>query len=368
MSSVLEHRREYLRLMRQTTLDKGFFTVTEIQKTAGIPRSTAQDWVNRLITEGCVFLKEKKRGRNAARYAAISAVPPSTCRRIFTTTDGERVEIFHDCMSGACAAYCGYHHALAGGILLGIERDGTLLRECAGLGESRVSIGLSPLPAVGVSGVERDGDYIIQRIRCIGGPAYSLTDMMSRAQGVIRVDLNPDKHIVEGRVWTKALVHITIGLDDTDTREGGATFALALALLNHLNGTTGALPISHHVVMLNQEVFYKTAGNSASYIELAVIPEKVDTLREKSRQFVADEALSPEWGIAFRTGMAIPPGLRAYGRLVREQVIDRAVTEATAERFGVFLHGGKGVIGALGAIALARLPHEVLLDPLRAIP
>ena len=79
MTGVLEHRREYLRLMRQHTLDKGFFTVTDIHTAAKIPRSTAQDWVNRLLHEGCVFLKEEKRGRSAARYAAISAIPSSTC-------------------------------------------------------------------------------------------------------------------------------------------------------------------------------------------------------------------------------------------------------------------------------------------------
>ena len=36
MASVLEHRREYLRLMRQFTQDAGFFTVTDIQKAAWI--------------------------------------------------------------------------------------------------------------------------------------------------------------------------------------------------------------------------------------------------------------------------------------------------------------------------------------------
>ena len=49
MSSVLEHRREYLRLMRQFTLDNGTFTVTDIQHAAQIPRSTAQDWIMRLV-------------------------------------------------------------------------------------------------------------------------------------------------------------------------------------------------------------------------------------------------------------------------------------------------------------------------------
>ena len=363
MTGVLEHRREYLRLMRQITLDKGFFTVTDIHAAAGIPRSTAQDWVSRLLREGCVFLREEKRGRNAARYAALSAIPSSTCRRIFTTVDGDNVEIYHDCMSGACAAFCGHHHALAGGVLTHVQRDGTLLRECARTGYRDVTVGLMPLPAVGVIGIERTGDSIIQKIRCIGGPAYSLSDMMSRAEGVSRVDTRHNGHIVEGDVWTQAMVHVTIGIDDTDTKEGGATFALALALLSHVTRIKGVLPISHHVAMLNQNVFVKTAGNSASFIEVAVVPGQFDELSDKVRRFVADESLSSEWGIAVRTGLGVPGALREYGRLVREQVITRTIAEATAEQFGISLWGGNGVIGALGAVALAGLPHEVLLDP-----
>jgi hypothetical protein len=49
--------------------------------------------------------------------------------------------------------------------------------------------------------------------------------------------------------------------------------------------------------------------------------------------------------------------------MVREQVISRAVAEATAERFGIALYGGNGVIGALGAVALTGLSHGVLPDP-----
>jgi hypothetical protein len=367
MSSVLERRREYLRLMRQFTLDRGFFTVTDIQHATGIPRSTAQDWVNRLLREGCVLVREEKRGRSAAHYVAISAMPSSACRRIFTTIDGDNVEIYHDCMSGACAAFCGYHHALAGGVLVRVERDGTLLRESARIGRCVVPVGLSPLPAVGVTGIECDGNTVVQHIRCIGGPAYSLSDMMARAEGVLQVETRQDGPIVEGNVRTQALVHVTIGIDDTDSKEGGATFALALALLSYVTRIKGVLPISHHVAMLNQDVFIKTAGNSSSFIEVAVAPESYADLEEKTLRFVADESFSRQWGIAIRAGLEIPEGLREYGKLVRERVITRAVAEATAERFGITLHGGNGVIGALGAVALAGLPHEVLLDPGREI-
>jgi tRNA(Ile2) C34 agmatinyltransferase TiaS len=191
--------------------------------------------------------------------------------------------------------------------------------------------------------------------------------MMARAEGVTRVDTHQNGHIVEGDVWTRAMNHVTIGIDDTDSKEGGATFALALALLSYVTRIKGVLPISHHVAMLNQDVYAKTAGNSASFIEVAVVPDRFDELTEKVLRFVADESLSREWGVAIRNGLGVPDGLREYGRLVREQVITRTVAEATAERFGISLIGGTGVIGALGAVALAGLPHEVLLDPDRAI-
>jgi hypothetical protein len=270
-------------------------------------------------------------------------------------------------MSGACAAFCGYHHALAGGVLVSVERDGTLLRESARIGRCVVPVGLSPLPAVGVTGIERDGNTVVQHIRCIGGPAYSLSDMMALAEGVLQVKTRQAGPIVEGNVRTQALVHVTIGIDDTDSKEGGATFALALALLSHVTRIKGVLPISHHVAMLHPDVYVKTAGNSSSFIEVAVTPESYADLEEKTLRFVADESFSREWGIAIRSGLGIPEGLREYGKLVREKVITRAVADATAERFGITLHGGNGVIGALGAVALAGLPHEVLLDPMREI-
>jgi tRNA(Ile2) C34 agmatinyltransferase TiaS len=189
--------------------------------------------------------------------------------------------------------------------------------------------------------------------------------MMSRADGVIRVEPRHEGHLVKGKVWTRALAQVTIGIDDTDTREGGATFALALALLTHLTRIRGVLPISHHVVMLNPDIFGKTAGNSASFIEVAVAPERLDHLKEKTRKFVADEALSAEWGVAIRSGLTVPDGLKEYGKRVRGQVVSRTVTEATAEQFGITLYGGNGIIGALGAVAMAGLPHEILLDPAR---
>ena len=132
--------------MRQCTLDAGSFTVQDLAEQTGIPRSTAQDWINRLLSEQCLTILSQKRGRNPARYAAISAIPQSACRRIFTTIDRDEVEIYHECLSRSCAAFCEHHHRLSGGVLTRVDRDGTLLREHARLGEAGAIIGFIPVP------------------------------------------------------------------------------------------------------------------------------------------------------------------------------------------------------------------------------
>lgn len=363
MSSVLERRRELLRLMRRLTLEQGYFTVHEVAEAIKLPRSTVQDWINRLVEERCLILRGERRGRSPARYAASSAMPATTCRRIFTTVEDSHVEIYHECMSDGCAAFCEFHHHKAEGALARVRRSGTLLRECARIGGGDVTIGRYPDPAVGVRAVEREGDYIVQTIQCFGGPAYSLTDMMSLAEGVCDVRVQRRGNLVEGKVLTRALDYIIIGVDDTDSAEGGATFALAFALLRHLDEQHVAIPISHQVVMLHPAIEERTAGNSCSYIEMAAEPGLLDQITRQAVRFISGEALSSEWGIAVRRGFTIRPGLREYGRLSRSGRVSHDLARTTAAEHDVTLIGGRGVIGALAAVSLHHIDERVLLDP-----
>ncbi len=366
MSRVLERRRQLLSLMRQVTLESGSFTIAEIAVTLGLPRSTVQDWVKRLEAEGCVAGQVGSRGRYGARFVAISAMPRSTCRRVFTTIDGDEVAIFHKCLSSACAGFCGYHHRAAGGVIESVERDGNLLRETARVGRRRLDIGLPPLPAVGVEGVRLEDGLVIQELRSIGGPAYSLTEMIGHADGVLEVRLERAGALTRAEVVTRALVHILIGIDDTDAAGGGATFALALALLQHLARLEGVQPIGHRVVMLDPGIAERTAGNACSYLELAVEPGVLATVAHHAVRFVSDEAFSPEWGVAIRSGFRVPEALREFAASARTGHVTREEAVAVASGTGATLHGGRGAIGALAAIGTAGATIEVQLDP--AVP
>lgn len=402
MAGVIEKRRELLDLMRECTLKNGFFTVHDIECVTKLPRSTVQDWVNRLADEKCVLVKEEKRGRNPAKYMARSVMLQSSCKRIFTTVDKDRVAIYHECRSAGCAAFCTYHHSLAKGAVFGGHREGMFLIEYAALKDGissggkggddgnanespdAVKIGSFPLSAVGISDVRREGDMIVQQIRCFGGPAYSLTEMMKTAEGVCDIRIRgaesrdgagvtadgkkaSGRDIITGEILTRAMKHLIIGIDDTDSGEGGATFALALGLLQYLGKMNGVIPISHRVVMLNPALEC-TAGNSCSFIELAVLPEVADEVKELAARFVEDESLSDNWGIAVKEGFVISEPLRGFGFSVRERVIAESEIPDIAAKEDLFIRGGKGVVGAVAAVSFCGLATRILLCPAATSP
>lgn len=362
MQGVIERRRSYLKLMRKLTLRKGSFTVDDLSQSAGIPRSTARDWIIRLEAEGCLTVLRPPHGRAPSRYAAISVLPRTACRKIFTAVDGDMVEIVHECLSSSCAAFCARHHEKAHPSIR-VVREGTILREYVRMGRYDVNVGLWPSPAVAVTGIWQEGDEIIQRIRSIGGPAYSLTGMMGLAEGVMRVDTVRHENSTEGCIRTRALEHIIIGIDNTDRFEEGATFALAIALLGYLSELSGTFPIGHHIAMLWQDLPEKTTGNSCSAIELAVVPERVELIRKAAVRFISDESASDAWGIAIYSGFIIPDILYRFGQKVRTMLVSCNEARACARSCGVLTAGGAGIIGSIAAIGLVQEPEEVVVIP-----
>jgi Predicted DNA-binding protein containing a Zn-ribbon domain len=223
--------------------------------------------------------------------------------------------------------------------------------------------------AVGLVSVEKKGDYVYQTIRSIpGGPAYSLSSMMSRAKGVCCVKTALDAGFVNGIVRTKALVPVTVGIDDTDRKGcGGATFALAQALLKYLSNFGGVIGIRHQVAVLSQDIEEKTAGNSCSFIELAVTEEAKSVLAEKICRFVAEESVSKEWGVAVFSGIYVPDALKSFAEKARSARVTEAEAVAAADVCGVKVFGGRGIIGALASVGLKDQSQDVLLDPVRKL-
>ncbi len=367
MSKLLQKRRFLLKVARNLTLNKGYFTLKDFASEVKLPRSTLQDWINRFLEEKCIAKVENGKGRNPAKFVRISKLlPTSACRRIFTTVDGDDVEIFHECRSVGCIAFCNFAYTCAGGVITKASRDGLLLRCKSKQGFSGIAIGNFPRSSAGIEQVKIEDGNVIQRIKCFGGPAFSLTEMIKDAKGILDLRVSKKGEFIEGEIVTKALTHLTIAIDDTDTEEEGATFAVALSLLDRLDALDYVEAISHKVGFLNPRIRYKTAGNAVSFIELGVYPEKVQAVIKNAIAYVSRETHSDRTGMAIKFGLGVDTRLKRFANEARTRhvTVEEARKVARACKVeAIEISGELGIAGAVAALGMVDCKPEVLMDP-----
>ncbi len=156
------------------------------------------------------------------------------------------------------------------------------------------------------------------------------------------------------RIVSPLYEKVTIGIDDTDTREEGATWVLALKCAEACTIPGGVEYLDMRLVQLNPAVPKKTTNCVGSALNFAVRPGgKVDELLEYVRDFVESGAVSNDTGIAVYRGIAFAGGESPYLKRVKTELLTVDDAEAEAARMGVrFIDstGRKGRIGALGAV------------------
>ncbi|MEA3255107.1 MAG: tRNA(Ile)(2)-agmatinylcytidine synthase [Candidatus Altiarchaeota archaeon] len=143
-----------------------------------------------------------------------------------------------------------------------------------------------------------------------------------------------------------------VGVDDTDSLEGGCTTYLAALLCEKL-GTT-KLP---KLIRLNPNIPYKTRGNGA--VALEVSDENPDEMKETVLKYVRkhshlkNKETNP--GVAFleRGNYDRLPVLNEFYKNAVSKLVQIKDAEEAAGKAGAVIHkfrNGRGIIGALAAI------------------
>lgn len=152
-----------------------------------------------------------------------------------------------------------------------------------------------------------------------------------------------------------------VGFDDTDSKLGMCTTYLAAVLAERLsNYKLAGYP---RLIRFNPNIQYKTRGNAGLCLVLEAGPEALDevqkialdALEEYSR--LEDESTNP--GLVLYCG-EITSELKAYALRVVRDVVEIEEAEALAREHGMRVFkfkNGRGIVGALGAIALDLYDH-----------
>lgn len=260
-----------------------------------------------------------------------------------------------NCFGGACWAE--YHYKRTSPLIVSVRNVGNTMRYLMRTGKEELILTPS-IAAAGIEAVEVGDETVSVTYAGLGGGGVGATISRALAEDVIDYDYTEigGSRRSKGTIVLPKRKRVLIGVDDTDTKEEGATWSLVHNIAAELNGKN-AYYISHAIVQL-YPVPFKTQNCVSTVVEFACIDEN-----KLTRDF---EALLRKHTLSAETGMAAlvkfdADSLRDYGRLVKQKQITKETSEkAAAEAGAEIVINGRGFIGALAA-----LPY--FADPMNSV-
>jgi methanogenesis imperfect marker protein 11 len=290
-------------------------------------------------------------------YASKKWVVPY--KNIVAMYDGRGcVEIVEqtNCFGGACWAE--YHYKRTSPLIVSVRNVGNTMRYLTRVG--REELNLTPsIAAAGIEAVEVGDDTISITYAGLGGGGVGATISRALAEDVIDYDHTEigGSRKSKGTIVLPKRKRVLIGIDDTDTKEEGATWSLVHNIASELNGKN-AYYISHALVQL-YPVSFKTQNCVSTVVEFACLDES-----KLLRDF---EVLLRKYTLSAETGMVAltkfdADALGDYGRLVKSKQISKEIAEKAAAEAGAdILINGRGVIGALASLPYFARPMDSVI-------
>jgi len=289
-------------------------------------------------------------------------------QRFLTMVDTSKnvAEIIETCAVRGTIEWDAVNRCRAGGLLQWCEVEGTTMIMRARLGRSPIKFGPTDVEygGQGLESVEVSGGTVGTKWAGCGGAGLGIAACLTQAPGVLYAVYPTDDDMKVGgaranrvEISTPLYEKVTIGIDDTDNKEGGATWVLALKASKAAAAIEGVQSLNLRLIQLFPKSPHKTTNCVSSAITFAAMPEAVDRLIDSVVSTVKAETRSDKTGIAVYRGIGIPPALNAFGWEIKKRLVTIEAVEEQAVsagiRFAELFDNHEGRIGALAAIALS---------------
>ncbi|EHQ36976.1 DUF1743 domain-containing protein [Methanoplanus limicola] len=286
------------------------------------------------------------------------------CRKFLVIVDeeAEKAEIIEHCCHRGAIEWDVMNRRRAGGAVESISVEGASMTISAKIGKFPINFGAAgdDIGGQALEGVSVEGDLVATDWAGIAGAGVGVAVCLPQAPGVIRTEYPTEDDLKAGgartcrtRIYSPKYVKISIGIDDTDTKESGATWVLASKCAEACT-IEGVEYLDMRLIQLNPKVPNKTTNCVGSALNFAVRPDKVDELLAFVKEFIEERSVSEDTGIAVWRGLTQPES--PYLEKIKTEVLNVEECEAEAERLGIeYIDSAKskGRIGALGAVLWA---------------
>lgn len=281
------------------------------------------------------------------------------CQGFFTMVDEEHgvAQIIEKCVAQGPGEWDIVNRRRTKGVITDIRMKSNMLVMDTVIGERELSFGpvTTDVGGQGLQALKVEGDEVRTTWYGIAGASVGIGACIPQCRDVIRTEY-PDDFMIGGAhrahvdIITPKLVRVIIGIDDTDTKEKGASWVTSLKL-----GTTCPIGrfIEHKIIQLNPKVPNKTTNCCSTAVSFAVREEEIPALIEYAVDFVRNESYSEDSVITVYQGLHVPEALRDFGWSCKSVLYTPEDAMRVAEENGVQIisvTGTKGVIGAVAAI------------------
>lgn len=277
-------------------------------------------------------------------------------KKVITMVDGDEVEIveYHPCIGGS--EWMVYQYKRSSDLVKKSKRDGNKHTYLVSTGKANLDLKAS-FSAAGIEEVSVEGDEVKVVHAGLAGAGVGAAMCRGMAEGVKRVelyDIGGGSKVGRAAVVTPKLEKVVIGIDDTDTKEEGATWTLANNIGVELS-KLGFEYLDHVIVQLFPHNPNKTQNCVAIALVFAVKPGERDRLIEEAGKMLKKNTLSSKTSMAILDGIKIPDKLKEYAMAAKKSMITLEEAEETGKKLGIqFIEvtGARGKIGALAALGL----------------
>ncbi|MDO5848669.1 MAG: DUF1743 domain-containing protein [Methanobrevibacter sp.] len=280
--------------------------------------------------------------------------------KVLTLVDGDKVELieFHPCISGSHWLLNQYRNNSE--LIDSAYRDGNKHVYSCHVGSAPLDLQAS-FNAAGIDEIAVDGDEVRVTHSGLAGAGVGAGMCRGMGEGVKYVELlevgggsKPGK----ATVVTPKLEKVVIGIDDTDTKDAGATWTMAHNLGMELK-KEGFEYLDHIIVQLYPHNPHKTQNCVSIALTFAVESDKKEELIERTIELLKRDTLSDKTAIAILEGLEIPSKLREYSIATKSGMMDVETAEKTAEELNIPLIAVTGEQGKVGALAALGLYNDV---------
>jgi methanogenesis imperfect marker protein 11 len=264
-------------------------------------------------------------------------------------------KIVEKCIAKGPVEWDALNRLRAKGVVTDVRVDGTTLIMDVKIGEEEVRFGpvAEDIGGQALKSLKVEGDEVHTTWLGLAGASLGVGACLPQSKNTIKA-IYPDlknlggRNQVEVTLVTKKMERLIIGLDDTDTKEKGASWPLALRLMS---GCPYGEALEHRIIQLYPGVPEKTTSCVSIGISLALEEKDIPNAKDYAFEFIKKHTLSQNTCMTSFTGLKIPDSVVEYGLEAKREI--KTIEEAVgiAKQCGVEIKEVTGKRGAIGAVA-----------------